>query len=288
MKLHSLLAAIVIVSGVPVGSLIAGVPNLINYQGKLYQASGAPVPDGAYKIALSIYDVPTGGTAIWTETQNPVVVKGSAFHALLGSVNPIGATIFSGPDRYLGVKLGDDPELSPRQRIASVPFSMVAEKSKMAENAANAATAQIALSANLAESVPDRSLSSVSMKKEPWMDWQPIFTGGGQMTVSNVRLAYAKYYQVGSLVHYKFDVKLSCSGAGDAGIVFTLPVNAKIYPHNVEIRTGVGLANPWGWLMVGSAIISPTTGVIHIYNHSVWNTSVADTIIGVSGHYEAE
>jgi len=108
----------------------------VNYQGKVYQPSGAAVPDGAYKIAFSIYDVPTGGTAIWTETYDALQVKGSAFHVLLGSVNPIGASIFGSAERFLGVKLATDPELSPRQKIASVPYAMVAEK------AANADVAQ--------------------------------------------------------------------------------------------------------------------------------------------------
>ena len=109
------------------GFASAAVPELINYQGKVYQPSGAAVPDGAYKIAFSIYDVPTGGTAVWTETYDALQVKGSAFHVLLGSINPIGASIFGTADRYLGVKLANDPELSPRQKIASVPYAMVAE-----------------------------------------------------------------------------------------------------------------------------------------------------------------
>lgn len=103
------------------------VPSLINYQGKVYQPSGAAVPDGPYKMRFAIYDVPTGGDALWTETYDALQVKGSAFHVLLGSVNPIGASIFNSADRYLGVQLANDAELSPRQKIASVPYAMVAE-----------------------------------------------------------------------------------------------------------------------------------------------------------------
>ena len=103
------------------------VPQLVNYQGKVYQPSGAAVPDGVYKVRFAIYEVPTAGDALWTETYDTLQVKGSSFHVLLGSINPIGASIFSSADRYLGVKLGNDPELSPRQKIASVPFAMVAQ-----------------------------------------------------------------------------------------------------------------------------------------------------------------
>ena len=126
-SLFAFAAVCCVVLAVPMPVLADAVPQLINYQGKVYQPSGAAVPDGAYKVAFSIYDVPTGGTAIWTETYDALQVKGSAFHVLLGSGNPIGAAIFSGPDRFLGVKLADDPELAPRQKVASVPYAMVAE-----------------------------------------------------------------------------------------------------------------------------------------------------------------
>ncbi len=105
----------------------ADVPGLINYQGKLYQPSGAPIPDGTYAVTFAIYDAPVGGTALWTESYSALPVKGSMFHALLGSVNPINPSVFSGGERYLGVKVGTDAELTPRQRIASVPYAQMAE-----------------------------------------------------------------------------------------------------------------------------------------------------------------
>ncbi len=109
------------------GEARADVPGLINYQGKLFQPSGAPIPDGTYAVTFSIYDAAIGGTALWTESYSALPVKGSMFHALLGSVNPINPSVFSGGERYLGVKVGTDAELAPRQRIASVPYAQVAE-----------------------------------------------------------------------------------------------------------------------------------------------------------------
>ncbi|HYA12172.1 MAG TPA: hypothetical protein VEF37_04245, partial [Thermodesulfovibrionales bacterium] len=37
------------------------VPQLVNYQGALTDASGTPVPDGQYSVVFNIYDVATGG-----------------------------------------------------------------------------------------------------------------------------------------------------------------------------------------------------------------------------------
>jgi hypothetical protein len=115
----------------------AGVPPVISYQGKLMQPSGAPVPDGTVSIVFSIYDVPTGGTPVWTETNNSVQVKGGLFSVMLGSANPIAATVFASPDRYFGIKVGADSETSPRQKIASTAYAQTAgsaETAKVADN----------------------------------------------------------------------------------------------------------------------------------------------------------
>jgi len=101
----------------------ASVPPMINYQGKLMQPSGAPVPDGTYSMTFAIYDVPTGGTPLWSETNPSVQVKGGLFAVLLGSINNLPANIFDNPNRWFGVKVGDDPEMTPRQQIASTGFA---------------------------------------------------------------------------------------------------------------------------------------------------------------------
>jgi microcystin-dependent protein len=107
----------------------AGPPQLINYQGKLTDTGGNPSPDGYYNAVFSIYDVPTGGTALWTETwdgsNGPVAVSGGTFNVLLGSHTTIPAAFFTDhPAAYLGVKVGTDSEMTPRQRIASVGYSL--------------------------------------------------------------------------------------------------------------------------------------------------------------------
>jgi len=101
----------------------AAVPPMISYQGKLMQPSGAPVPDGTYSMQSAIYDVPTGGTALWSETNPSVQVKGGLFATMLGSVVNLPANIFDSPNRWFGVKVGADPEMTPRQQVASSAFA---------------------------------------------------------------------------------------------------------------------------------------------------------------------
>lgn len=106
----------------------AAVPNLVNYQGRLTDASGTMVPDGDYSVTFSIYSVPTDGIAIWSETQNVTTVDG-IFSVLLGSVNSFTPTVFADANRYLAIKVGDDPELLQRSRLVSVPFALSAGNS---------------------------------------------------------------------------------------------------------------------------------------------------------------
>jgi len=101
----------------------AAVPPMISYQGKLMQPNGAPVPDGTKSMQFAIYDVPTGGTPLWSEINPSVQVKGGLFATMLGSVVNLPANIFDSPDRWFGVKVGTDPEMTPRQRVASSAFA---------------------------------------------------------------------------------------------------------------------------------------------------------------------
>ena len=57
----------------------ADVPRTLNYQGYIEDDLGAPL-EGAYDMTFSIYDVDTGGTALWDDTIIDVtVVNGVAF-----------------------------------------------------------------------------------------------------------------------------------------------------------------------------------------------------------------
>lgn len=107
--------------------LTAQVPPLLNYQG--YLAAGDTATDrqsvaltGSFKVVFSIYPAATGGSPLWTETQTVSVTDG-LFNVLLGGVVPIPQTLFAEAERYLGVKVENDPELVPRQRIVSVGYA---------------------------------------------------------------------------------------------------------------------------------------------------------------------
>jgi len=86
----------------------------------LTDASGTVVPDGSYKLTFKLYDVETGGTALWSETQSVLVSKG-IFSVALGSVTPIGLA-FDKP-YWLGVTVGTGTELTPRIALTGSAYS---------------------------------------------------------------------------------------------------------------------------------------------------------------------
>ncbi len=100
----------------------AGVPPVINFQGVLSTPGGTSVRDSTYSVTFTIYNAPTGGTAGWTETQ-PITTSKGLFNALLGSVTPLPNSVFADSSLFLGIKVSPDPEMVPRQRLASVAYS---------------------------------------------------------------------------------------------------------------------------------------------------------------------
>jgi hypothetical protein len=109
----------------------AAVPQMINYQGTLTEANGTPVANGNYNIQFKIYEVPSGGTVLWSEkwdtSTSQITVVGGIFNVMLGFVNPIPDNFFANhPVTYLGIKVGTDSEMLPRQQITSVGYAFTA------------------------------------------------------------------------------------------------------------------------------------------------------------------
>ena len=101
-----------------------GAPALFNYQGLLLEDGGQPVSDGTYQLAFRIYDVASGGTPLWTETQI-VPVSAGLFNVILGTVNVIHDTSWvDGRDLWLGITLPGEVEMAPRQQLVSVPYAL--------------------------------------------------------------------------------------------------------------------------------------------------------------------
>lgn len=112
------------------------VPLQVSYQGRLTDSFGTPVVNDDYEMVFSIYDVETGGIWLWTEGQI-VSVQNGVYTVILGQPgNELEPTDLEEP-LYLGVKVGTDDEMAPRQKLTSTIFAI---KSVISDEAVNADT----------------------------------------------------------------------------------------------------------------------------------------------------
>ncbi len=96
---------------------LAQAPNKLGYQGRLLKADGSP-ESGTKTFEFALYDVATGGTALWSESQTLALSDGY-YATQLGAT----ADLFSASPRYLSLKV-DGSELLPRQEVGSVAWAM--------------------------------------------------------------------------------------------------------------------------------------------------------------------
>jgi DNA-binding beta-propeller fold protein YncE len=107
------------------------VPLLINYQGRLTDPiNGAPLSADTIDMRLALYDDPSAGSLLYSETINDVPLSLGVFDVLLGSGDTLTPNTFTSPNAFLALTLtksGSTENLLPRQRITSVPFALTGE-----------------------------------------------------------------------------------------------------------------------------------------------------------------
>ena len=97
---------------------------LLQYQGRLTDPiTGDSLPDGSYTMVFRLYSATTAGTPLWTESKD-VPVQGGLFSTVLGSITPLDLGIFNGQGLWLGIKVGTDEEMVPRQQILPVAYAL--------------------------------------------------------------------------------------------------------------------------------------------------------------------
>ncbi len=107
----------------PTLTVQAGVPHLVQYQGRLTDNMGVPL-DTTVPLTFSIFtdSVPTT-TALWTESFTAVEIHDGLFEVLLGSTNPLPSSVFNGSIRGLGIRIGSGPISDPLIPITSMAYA---------------------------------------------------------------------------------------------------------------------------------------------------------------------
>jgi hypothetical protein len=157
--------------------LAFGQTTSFNYQGKLTETGSAA--SGNYQFQFKLYDSAVGGAQVGpTLSDVTVSVADGSFSALLD----FGAGAFTGTDRYLDVsvrKTAGDPytPLTPRQKIASVPYATQAAKAADADAVGGQSAASIAGAVTAVNNATAANTANTIAKRD----------ANGQITVGSLK-----------------------------------------------------------------------------------------------------
>ena len=140
-----LLAAIMLVGmagmGWGAGPSTPGLPyQNINVQGRLTYPTPYPTnpslagttrPAGIYSMTFRIYNVSTGGTALWIETHDVNIDNNGVFNEILGKNVAINVDFDPSVQYYVGITISpDSSEMTDRQPLVGVPIANIAQTSR--------------------------------------------------------------------------------------------------------------------------------------------------------------
>jgi len=192
----------------------AAAPKTLGYQGHLADSGGNPIT-ADLSITFRLYDVASGGSALWSEIQPAVQVDGGNMAVELGKVTPLPPNVW-GKQLYLGIQISGDSEMAPRPPLTAAPFALraggtmkntivVSAEGTPIENG----TALIAAAATAATTASENQIVSVEMD-------------AGTFDLGNARLDVASF------------VVLSGKSRGASNITSANPLGTVLFAgHNI-------------------------------------------------------
>ena len=94
-------------------------PTVLTHQGRLLDSTGTPLT-GSQTLDVALFDDPSGGTELWSESLSTSLDAGY-FSVLLGEQTPITADVLE-DELYVEITVNGDT--LPRRRVASVPWAL--------------------------------------------------------------------------------------------------------------------------------------------------------------------
>jgi len=114
-----ILVAVSVLVSLTVGIVSAApVTKNITYQGILTNAAGNPLT-GTYSVTFRLYEVSSGGSALATDTHTVQASKGVFTTQITADTS-----FFDGRALWLGITVGADAEMTPRQELRPVPYAL--------------------------------------------------------------------------------------------------------------------------------------------------------------------
>jgi hypothetical protein len=280
----------------------AQVPQVINYQGVLYDSNGKLVDDGYYNIQISLYSDESSDYANWTETQSILVING-IFNVLLGSEMPL--DIFFDRPYWLGVTVGDDDEATPRILLTPSAYSMVAQS--VVDGSINGKSLSPDISITTSETIQagafigdGSQLTGISAGNSFDLPFAGTAESNGSvLTISNSGIGYAirgNANSTTSVAYGVFGQSSSGTGAGVYGTALSATgLSSGVYGQSASssgrgvfgvapLRGVEGFATAETGTTYGIYARSQSSNGFGIYSHA---TSTTGTTYGIMGRNEA-
>lgn len=220
-------------------------PRTIGFMGMLNDPTGKH-KSGDFSVALALYDVPTGGTALWSESQTVHVTNG-LFSTALGKSASFPTSVDFSKAYFVGVSVAGDTEMQPRIPLQGVPYALfaqnVANDPSLLNKVSGGAMSTNGVNVGIGTSTPAATLD-VSGSERLASDGELLFTDSGQIRSQddNHRIMFRRPENKLELREYG-DIILSAGSTG-RGETDTLVAGAG---GNV----GIGTATPNYQLSLG-------------------------------------
>ncbi len=116
-------------SNLPSRAVLSDATRTFAFEGQLTDSENNPITT-AKPVTFSLYSTPidNGQAPVWQEKDTVSPDIDGSFSIQLGGTSPIPQDVFTqNSDLFLGVSIGSDPELIPRQQLATVSYAASAE-----------------------------------------------------------------------------------------------------------------------------------------------------------------
>ena len=146
-------------------STLAAVPSEINYQGLITDSNGDPIESATNSVAVNLYQVETGGTAVYTQSFTQVASNASGIYSIQIGGASLQSVLETNSALWLELIINEET-LSPRQEINSVPYALVAKSAKSFAPGSTASIAMATLQAEVDQNEADADTAIAALQTE--------------------------------------------------------------------------------------------------------------------------
>ncbi len=174
---------------------LGDTPKQLNYQGSLSDDTGNPVPDGSFYMRFRLWTNPIEGEAVWDSELREVQVTNGLFNYNLGDTVPLKASTFQeSPELWLGIKIGTDPEISPRTKLRSVGYAFEADHALAADYAYGSSWYSISnMPAGFADGIDDNNGLEIAYTDSAYINISgDVMTGALETPMVNLGIPYSR------------------------------------------------------------------------------------------------